>query len=112
MRPALFASGDAMPLFKRDTPERPGAAVATTRDTEQRARIAQVLLVARLRARNRRDLAVDSLERAAQVILVTCKNWFSSSRSKTGPAAAGPVDPASADAPIEKNTDSHAHRNH
>ena len=43
----------------------------------QRAPIAQLLLVARLRARNRRDLARDSLERAAQVIFVTCKNWFS-----------------------------------
>lgn len=47
---------------------------------EQRAPIAQLLLVARLRARNRRDLARDSLERAAQVIFVTCKNWFSLGR--------------------------------
>ena len=43
---------------------------------QQRAPIAQLLLVARLRARNRRDLARDLLERAAQVIFVTCKNWF------------------------------------
>lgn len=47
---------------------------------EQRAPIAQLLLVARLRARNRRDLARDLLERAAQVIFVTCKNWFSLGR--------------------------------
>lgn len=65
-------------------PDRPE--VATKVDSElrrveqQRAPIAQLLLVARLRARNRRDLAKDSLERAAQVIFVTCKNWFSSAR--------------------------------
>jgi len=47
---------------------------------EQRPSIAQLLLVARLRARNRRDLARDTLERAAQVMLVTCKNWFSPTR--------------------------------
>ncbi|HYW55539.1 MAG TPA: hypothetical protein VE934_01145 [Polaromonas sp.] len=47
-------------------------------DLVQRASIAQLLLVARLRARNRRDLAVDLLERATQVIVVTCKSWFSS----------------------------------
>ncbi len=46
-------------------------------DLVRRASIAQMLLVARLRAKNRRDLGVDLLERATQVILVTCKNWFS-----------------------------------
>jgi hypothetical protein len=46
-------------------------------ELQLRASIAQLLLVARLRARNRRDLAVDSLENAARVIFVTCKNWFS-----------------------------------
>lgn len=67
-------------------PDRPE--VATEADSElrrveqQRAPIAQLLLVARLRARNRRDLARDSLERAAHVIFVTCKNWFSSSARK------------------------------
>lgn len=65
-------------------PDRPE--VATKADSElrrveqQHAPIAQLLLVARLRARNRRDLAKDSLERAAQVIFVTCKNWFSLAR--------------------------------
>lgn len=49
----------------------------TRRDMGRWASIAQLLLLARLRARNRRDLAVDSLERAVQVMLVTCKNWFS-----------------------------------
>ncbi|MDP1740604.1 MAG: hypothetical protein Q8K71_16085 [Polaromonas sp.] len=47
-----------------------------TRLQQQCAPIAQLLLVARLRARNRRDLARDSLERAAHVMFVTCKNWW------------------------------------
>lgn len=83
---------------------------------DQRAPIAQLLLVARLRARNRRDLARDSLERAAQVILVTCKNWFSLGRdatAKTPPPATIQSDtddksgPATAAAPPESP---HAHR--
>ncbi|OOG41851.1 hypothetical protein [Polaromonas sp. A23] len=65
-------------------PDRPEVAAKADselrRVEQQRAPIAQLLLVARLRARNRRDLARDSLERAAHVIFVTCKNWFSSSR--------------------------------
>jgi hypothetical protein len=56
----------------------------------QRASIAQLLLVARLRARTRRDLAVDSLERAAHVIFVTCKNWFLPSRERGAPASPPP----------------------
>lgn len=66
-------------------PTRPDGRVAeeeAKRDVGQWASIAQLLLLARLRARNRRDLAVDSLERAAQVMLVTCKNWFSAVRDK------------------------------
>lgn len=40
------------------------------------AKIAELMLLNRLRARTRRDLAVDSLERASQVIDVTSKDWF------------------------------------
>ncbi|WP_332778351.1 hypothetical protein [Polaromonas sp.] len=40
------------------------------------AKIAELMLLNRLRARTRRDLAVDTLEHAAQVIDVTCKHWF------------------------------------
>ena len=66
------------------------------RDVGQWASIAQLLLLARLRARNRRDLAVDSLERAAQVMLVTCKNWFSGARD----TKASPEEPAKPQAPL------------
>lgn len=51
---------------------------AVSRDSAQRASVAQLLLVARLKARTRRDLAMDTLERGAHVIWVTCKSWFSS----------------------------------
>ena len=70
---------------------------------EQRASVAQLLLVARLKARNRRDLAIDTLERGAHVMWVTCKNWFSSGQ----PPASGPD---AADNTHNKDTD--AHRDH
>lgn len=77
-----------------------------------RASLAQLLLVARLRARTRRDLAVDLLERAAHVIFVTCKNWFLSSPERDGqrpPTAAGaPVVPPFDNTP-NKDLDAHRH---
>lgn len=77
-----------------------------------RASLAQLLLVARLRARTRRDLAVDLLERAAHVIFVTCKNWFLSSPERDGqvpPTATGaPVVPPSDNTP-NKDLDAHRH---
>lgn len=66
-----------MAVLKPSRPDSGTADVEGKRDVGQWASIAQLLLLARLRARNRRDLARDSLERAAQVMLVTCKNWFS-----------------------------------
>ena len=83
---------------------------------QQRAPIAQLLLVARLRARNRRDLARDLLERAAQMIFVTCKNWFSLGGDAAGkapaPAATDTEEksvPATALTPPESP---HAHRHY
>ena len=77
-----------------------------------RASIAQLLLVVRLRARTRRDLAVDLLERAAHVIYVTCRNWFLPSPDRDGkapPAATGaPVSPPS-DYTKKKDLDAHRH---
>ncbi|MBA3594104.1 MAG: hypothetical protein M3Q12_01230 [Pseudomonadota bacterium] len=75
----------------------PGAGLS--RDSIQRASVAQQLLVARLQARNRRDLSVDLLERGAHVLWVTCKNWFSSGQ-------------APAVAPDDHNKDTDAHRDH
>src|SRR4051794_12164586 len=68
----------AMPVAdkQKEAPVRPGTVMS--RDSAQRASVAQLLLVARLKARNRRDLAVDMLERGAHVIWVTCRSWFSS----------------------------------
>lgn len=63
-------------------PERRGAQAAPgkalARANAQRASIAQQLLLARLKAHNRRDLAVDMMERGAHVLWVTCKAWFAS----------------------------------
>lgn len=74
---------------KGRTPENKPHEVAR-RDEVKRASIAELLLVARLRARNRRDLAVDTLERAAQVLWVTCKNWFSRGSRKPSDKDAAP----------------------
>ena len=40
------------------------------------SRIAEFLLVFRLRARRRSALSTDILERAVRVVLVTCQHWF------------------------------------
>jgi hypothetical protein len=63
--------------------------------------VAQMLLVARLNARNRRHLAMDMLERGAHVMWVTCKSWFSSGQP-----------PASAPADTHNTKDTDAHRDH
>ena len=67
----------------------------------QRAGMAQLLLVARLRVRNRRDLAADLLERALQVMLVTFRNWFSPWRDR----ATGRDASAAADTPAQPSSD-------
>ena len=49
------------------------------------ASIAEMLLVSRLKARNEQDSQVSDagiLDRAAHVIFVTCKNWFTSSQDR------------------------------
>lgn len=72
-----------------------------------RASVAQLLLVARLRARNRRDLAADLLERAAHVISVTCKNWFRPSRASAAPVP--PADNNNTHTHTDKGPDAHRH---
>lgn len=89
-----------------------GRDVEVRRVDRLRASLAQLLLVTRLRARNRRDLAVDLLERAAHVIFVTCKNWFVPAPDRDGqapPAATGaPLSPPS-DHNKKKDPDAHRH---
>ncbi|MES2977542.1 MAG: hypothetical protein V4731_03895 [Pseudomonadota bacterium] len=41
-------------------------------------------LVNRLRARTRRDLAAETLERAARVIATTARHWFPDTPASTG----------------------------
>jgi hypothetical protein len=80
-------------------------ATAVSRDAMQRASAAQALLVARLKARTRRDLAMDTLERGAHVLWVTCKSWFSS-----GQPPASAQDEENDNNNDNKDTD--AHRDH
>lgn len=95
MQPPLFwPQGVTLPADKRELAE-PGTALS--RASAQRASVAQLLLVARLKARNRRDLAVDTLERGAHVMWVTCKSWFSSGGAPTD---------------TDSNKDTDAHRDH
>ena len=68
--------------MKQREPDDKGRDGEVSRVAGPRASMAQLLLLVRLRARNRRDLAVDSLERAAHVIYVTCKNWFFPARKQ------------------------------
>lgn len=78
-----------------------GLGTEVSRASAKRASAAQMLLVARLKARNRRDLAVDTLERGAHVMWVTCKNWFSSGKPPADDVTPGVN---------ENDKDKHAHR--
>jgi hypothetical protein len=83
MQSALSWPRLAMALDDRPQQKaQPGTALS--RDSVKRASAAQLLLVARLKARTRRDLARDTLERGAHVIWVTCKSWFSSGQPPSG----------------------------
>ena len=59
----------------------PGPAIAPQRPLGFPSRIAEFLLVFRLRARRRSALSADILERAVRVVFVTCKNWFTGADS-------------------------------
>lgn len=49
-----------------------------------KAGIAELLLVNRLKARSaRRTQAKDVMERAAHIVFVTCKNWFTPTDGRT-----------------------------
>lgn len=61
----------------RDPESHPVPAIAPQRQVGFPSRIAEFLLVFRLRARRRSALSADILERAIRVVFVTCKNWFS-----------------------------------
>jgi hypothetical protein len=100
MPSSLFWSPLAMTVAYKPK-EQVHTGTAVSRDSAQRASVAQLLLVARLKARNRRDLAMDTLERGAHVIWVTCKSWFSS-----GP----PPSAATGDNNNNKDTDAHRDR--
>lgn len=84
-----------------DVPQGPEA----RRLQQLRAPVAQLLLVARLRARNRRDLARDLLERAAHVLLVTCKSWFSLGRSVAANAPAVTQTDTNSDSSVAASAD-------
>lgn len=102
MQSTLSWSKLAMALDEKNTDKvQPDTVVS--RDSAQRASVAQALLVARLKARNRRDLAMDTLERGAHVMWVTCKSWFSSGQP---PASVADEDTG------HNHKDSDAHRDH
>ena len=60
----------------REPESHPVPALAPQRQVGFPSRIAEFLLVFRLRARRRSALSADILERAVRVVFVTCKNWF------------------------------------
>ncbi|MES2361393.1 MAG: hypothetical protein V4646_06285 [Pseudomonadota bacterium] len=72
-------------LFPANPSAAPSTALAqpSRRGISLRAGIAELLLIARLKARSHGNLATDVLERAAQIVFVTCKNWFSAGDEKT-----------------------------
>lgn len=67
----------------RESESHPAPAIAPQRQVGFPSRIAEFLLVFRLRARRRSALSADILERAVRVVFVTCKNWFGGADSPT-----------------------------
>lgn len=61
-------------VLKEAKPQLP--ALAPRRALGFPSRIAEFLLVFRLRAQRRSALSADILERAVRVVLVTCQHWF------------------------------------
>jgi|GEM_PF-3605629 len=79
-------SGKAVPGL--DTDEKPKAGLparASRFAVGFPARVAEFLLLFRLRARRRSALCGDMLERAVHILVVTCKSWFcaEAGRAKT-----------------------------
>ncbi|MCY1163940.1 MULTISPECIES: hypothetical protein [Polaromonas] len=70
-------------------PARAAEAVSTElapqskRGLSLRAGISELLLITRLKARSQGSQAAEMLERAANIVFVTCKNWFSARDEKT-----------------------------
>ena len=114
MRVVFSGMNGGMPAELRDKPPDEAQSSEARRLQHQRAPIAQLLLLARLRARNRRDVARELLERAAQMIFVTCKSWFSLGADAAGKAPApAAIDTKEKSAPATALTppeSPHAHR--
>lgn len=70
-------------LFPANVPVLPSLPSSYAPD-KIKAGIAELLLVNRLRARSaRKTQAKDVMERAAHIVFVTCKNWFTTNDGKT-----------------------------
>ena len=67
----------------RESESHPVPAIAPQRQVGFPSRIAEFLLVFRLRARRRSALSADILQQAVRVVFVTCKNWFAGTDSPT-----------------------------
>ena len=66
-----LASVKQTPSGKPDVPAKPAR-----RQIGFQASIAEFLLINRLRARQPSELSADVLERAANIVFVTCQDWF------------------------------------
>jgi len=75
--PLQYSLRNSSLFFQRPAGSRPGAALAEhRRQVSQQSRLAELMLLNRLRARIRHDLTADTLARAAVVIGVTARQWF------------------------------------
>lgn len=79
--PSQLSPHTALSYFKPEAGHDPDLAQSERRCL---SRLAEFLLLNRLRARTRGDLVADMLERAASVIEVTSRHWFAASVSAVG----------------------------
>jgi hypothetical protein len=75
--PLQYSLRNFSTFFQTPVDSRVGPAAAKHhRQVSQQFRLAELMLLNRLRARIRHDLAADTLARAAVVIGVTARQWF------------------------------------
>jgi hypothetical protein len=79
--PAQLTPFNALSVFKAEAVHEADQAQSERRCL---SRLAELLLLNRLRARTRGDLVADMLERAASVIEVTSRHWFAAGVSAAG----------------------------
>ena len=72
-------------LFASRTASAPNTLVVLSKRDVSLSRTAELLLISRLKARSPRNQTSGMLDRAAHIVFVTCKSWFSDPSPQRAP---------------------------